>query len=651
MTLKINNDTITTTDLTGSSSKYFNTQLEQLIPNSSYSLLGSPLQRQLLKEKAESSLNYQIKYTPCITDIINTINNTDLFTYSQEEYTLYSGFSTSNYIQLVQPFMPGNNTWSITFRIKTPSSFSRTNQFYGSKSTYYYTVGGEINTSALFGAGYTSNGSSWDIGWLTGTTTLSTDTWYYYRTSFSGTQYKLEISTNGVAWTTEGIINSTTPIYQNATNSILCFGRQPNYYLQGVFDLSATKILIGNEVFFDGKYAINGLNCIIDNTLTQTTEQVDIYNLSPFSFSFNLHSDAFTQGTRYLLEHPNLLALKSEEDSVFFKFPWLGSNWYTLPNNILQEGLNNISLLAEPLITPYYAYNADNTLIYTTDTNFTTDYRFYNAILNGVLTKEGIGIYSGFSDTNTITVLDYINSTTNLSSFEIYTAININTASTDNLGIIDSSGDSGKVGIRLTTSPSNTLRFRVSTSGNTNYPVDITGITPIPIDKWFYIHVVYDSNTGYLLYSSLDKEKWTLEGSSSITTRPYISTTRSVLTIGDNAASGVYFTGSIDVYETTFTINTSQPINVIQPYISTDLYDNSLNLILPVPSAREDNGNVILNNETYVRAPHNDIVDRSVAKNIKLLVNNHSFTLVDKATSPLPIITTGKLGVLEKLVF
>lgn len=67
----------------------------------------------------------------------------------------------------------------------------------------------------------------------------------------------------------------------------------------------------------------------------------------PFTFSFDINSTAFTQGTKYLLEHPNLIKVKTENNALYFNFPWKNSVWYYLPENILVEGANSISLTSD----------------------------------------------------------------------------------------------------------------------------------------------------------------------------------------------------------------------------------------------------------------------------------------------------------------
>lgn len=533
MSLKINNDTITISDLTGGNSNttYFG-GLTQLVPNKTgYKLFGSNSQRSQLKQFVNDNFTHNINYTPKITNIVNPGDNTSFYTKTSETHTIYSSFSTTKFIKLAHPFMPENNTWSITMRIKTPSSFDAANQFFGSHSSYYKTVGGEFGTNQHFGCGITSNGSSWDIGWIWGTTTLNANTWYYYKLSFTGTQYVLESKKDGDSnYILQGVIDSTTPIYQGA-DSIICLGHQGNGYLRGELDLTATKIIIDNVVWFDG--SINSYDCEINGTSlykkvnngqitysnfstsnylktinnfapennnwsievpiitgsnistgqnvisehtnysfgigevsghfnyylssngtswttsddpgsftinsntaytwkseynaqnnlftcyvkegnnsyvedysnssgihaptnylkfgvsrtsvapwlgqivlsgvkikigndiwfngetanvkefslqgspTISQEEVYYYTYYPFTFSFNINDATFTQGTKYLLEHPNLIKVKTENNNIYFNFPWKSNKWYYLPNNILTTGENSVTLTAD----------------------------------------------------------------------------------------------------------------------------------------------------------------------------------------------------------------------------------------------------------------------------------------------------------------
>ena len=162
-------------------------------------------------------------------------------------------------------------------------------------------------------------------------------------------------------------------------------------------------------------------------------------------------------------------------------------------------------------------------------------------------------VASGFSDSDYLTCTNYLNNASQ--SFELVTAVNMSTASTDNLGLFDA-GTGGSVGLRLTTSSTNTVRLRISTGGTTTNAVDITGTTPLTVGTKVYIKVTYSSSTGYALYTSTDGSTWTTEGTSSTTTRPY--TSAAAIRIGDNAATDLTLTGSIYLADSYIEVNGSR---------------------------------------------------------------------------------------------
>lgn len=177
-----------------------------------------------------------------------------------------------------------------------------------------------------------------------------------------------------------------------------------------------------------------------------------------------------------------------------------------------------------------------------------------NVTVVGSPTISSSFVASGFSDSSYLTTSNILNNAS--SSFELVTAINMTTASNNNLGIFDTSGVSTH-NIRFTTSSTNTLHLRISTSGGETYPIDITGTTPLTVGTKFWCKVTYSSLTGYALYISTDGETWTPEGTSSTTTRPY-SSANSEIVIGDNVASGLTLTGSIYLQDTYINVNNGE---------------------------------------------------------------------------------------------
>ncbi len=157
------------------------------------------------------------------------------------------------------------------------------------------------------------------------------------------------------------------------------------------------------------------------------------------------------------------------------------------------------------------------------------------------------GVASGFSDSNYLWHSNWLTAAT--TSFDVFTAVKLNAAATDNFGIIDA-GDGW--GLRLTTSTNNTARLRIITAPQTSASVDITGTTPLTAGTKVYIKASYNSTDGYKLYTSSDGETWNLEGSSSITSTPNNTTNYK---IGDNAATGIALNGSIYLQDTYINID------------------------------------------------------------------------------------------------
>ena len=120
--------------------------------------------------------------------------------------------------------------------------------------TTFYNAGFAIEvakTSAKIGAGISSNGSSWDIGWISGTTALSGNSWYYIKLSFNGSQYLLELSTDGTNYITEGSLTSSVSIFQNEnTVQLGDTATHSGDYWAGQIDLSGSYIKINNVVWW-----------------------------------------------------------------------------------------------------------------------------------------------------------------------------------------------------------------------------------------------------------------------------------------------------------------------------------------------------------------------------------------------------------------
>ena len=184
----------------------------------------------------------------------NQINGTITGTLTTSVDRAMSGFSGSNYLKLPNAFMPASNTWEIVWKVKTGSSVTTQQFLFGSSTGFFNTVGGELMASGKFGVGISTNGTSWDVGWMGGATVVTANTWYWLKISFNGTEYKLELSTDGETFNLEKSITSSTTIYQNASTSIMHLGTMGNKttYWGGSLDLGESYIKIGDSIWWRG---------------------------------------------------------------------------------------------------------------------------------------------------------------------------------------------------------------------------------------------------------------------------------------------------------------------------------------------------------------------------------------------------------------
>lgn len=127
-----------------------------------------------------------------------------------------SSFSTSNYLQTNVIFPSTANSWEFFIKIK-PTSVTGTQFFISDTQIYSGSVIG-INYGKIIW--YASTGASGNYNWdiingITGTTTLISNTDYWLKFVFTGTQYICYLSTTGVFAGEESIeiiVNKSTKI-------------------------------------------------------------------------------------------------------------------------------------------------------------------------------------------------------------------------------------------------------------------------------------------------------------------------------------------------------------------------------------------------------------------------------------------------------
>lgn len=262
----------------------------------------------------------------------------------------------------------------------------------------------------------------------------------------------------------------------------------------------------------------------------QILYQIQVINMK-FKYAFKAHSSLFNHGTHYITSIPGLMTFRAQNGmlNAFTDAELDKKDVYISSENLVSEGWNTISLDGDGEAVKLTVNGHVFTL---------------SDIINKSIT------YSGFSDSNYITTPQIF--TSDMTSFEIQTVLNITSISTDTAGIIDTPQPSD-VSIRLTIASSGVLYFRVSSDGTTgSYPVSLQGSQTLPINTNISVNVAYSDTTGYTLKHLVQGDtNWIIDAQTSDTTKPHISGASNFI-LGDNVVSGAYLPGSIDVAKTYF---------------------------------------------------------------------------------------------------
>ena len=167
------------------------------------------------------------------------------------ETSVISNFTTTNYLQLKNAFNPANKTWEVLSKFTTPNVATQQSFFKSGISAPAavgrFGVGVEINASH-FRISASSDGSSWDLAHDTaGSYTVLANTVYWIKLGWDGTQYYLEYSTDGETYTRDITVSSSTAVYNNLGVTLFGLNWWNDAYqapFLGTIDLSATKITI-----------------------------------------------------------------------------------------------------------------------------------------------------------------------------------------------------------------------------------------------------------------------------------------------------------------------------------------------------------------------------------------------------------------------
>lgn len=165
---------------------------------------------------------------------------------------IVSGFSSSSYLTLPQSLNPANSPWEVKLKFTTSNSI--TGGLFQTITSY--SVNGRYGICLLTAEGgldfaISSNGSSWLFDRAT-SFTLSTNTTYWVKFGWTGTEYYLEHSTDGINYTRDITENSTTPAYSTSNYTLLgVYSTISKDGLNGTLDLSESYIKVNNLTWWD----------------------------------------------------------------------------------------------------------------------------------------------------------------------------------------------------------------------------------------------------------------------------------------------------------------------------------------------------------------------------------------------------------------
>ena len=184
-----------------------------------------------------------------------------------------SGFSSDNYATINENIdLTSSSTFEIVFKVITGNTIDTTGNaimsYYDSKR---FAIAINSSAKAELSIG---NGSSW-VQIIQGTTTIQTNSTYYIKVVYDGTNYKLYLSTDGIAWNKEATYTSTQVIPSMQSLNIGVSRVIDEYVWLGSIDLNSCYIKINNNLVWKGVNTITTTEYDKLQTRFYTKQEVD----------------------------------------------------------------------------------------------------------------------------------------------------------------------------------------------------------------------------------------------------------------------------------------------------------------------------------------------------------------------------------------
>ena len=162
-----------------------------------------------------------------------------------------SGFSSGNYLKLTETFNPTSNPWEWNFKLNIGTDVSASPYLLGCTNA-------SGSWGALFGINggkfscwLSSNGTSWNIKEKgQGATTVLAGETYYVKFGWTGSEYYIDLSTNGIDYTRDYTLTSTAATHSSAFNVGTTWNLSTTF--NGSIDLNESYIKINGEYWWKG---------------------------------------------------------------------------------------------------------------------------------------------------------------------------------------------------------------------------------------------------------------------------------------------------------------------------------------------------------------------------------------------------------------
>lgn len=173
-----------------------------------------------------------------------------------------TNFTANNYLQFPFEFETKGRTWLLNGSFDTRGNVNTQQNIIDSSASVALAIRNGRLILAL-----STNGISFNLGEHQSMSDIEINTKYYFRLSFSGTQYLLSLSTDKETYLPEIIVSSTEPIASN-TNTI----SSSNHPFNGTINLNDWNLTVANTLVWQGMDDV-GIASRLDvnaSNLTQT---------------------------------------------------------------------------------------------------------------------------------------------------------------------------------------------------------------------------------------------------------------------------------------------------------------------------------------------------------------------------------------------